>query len=91
MEAFKVWSIVNILLGFVALIAIVIDVKRRYKELSRRRLYLTFALGLLVFATIIASLQVVFNATPLGFRTGLYTAACLWCIFGIWLSRDDPS
>jgi len=91
MDLIDFWRAGNIILGSVAFVALTVDLKKHYTELSRRRLYLTFALMMLVFATIVASLEAIFQATPLGFRTSLYTVACIWTLFGLWISRNDPS
>jgi len=91
MEPVDFWRIGNVALGTITLTVLLLDLKKYAAELSRRRLYLTFALIMLVFLGIVFTIELVWNINLLGLKTALYTAACIWCLFGIWISRNDPS
>ena len=85
------WRVLNILLGIITLIILTLDSHTHRYELSKRRLYLTMALGLFILSAVVGSVESIYHQEPLRFRTGLYTSSYILTLIGLWISRDDPS
>lgn len=85
------WRVINALLAFLAFLFLVLDLVDRASGLSKRRLYLTFSLAGLLLAITIGNVQAAIGNFPLTFSAPIVSASCLWCIFGLWVSRHDET
>lgn len=86
----EIWRACNFLIALVALIWLIIDFKIVYNELSSRRLYLTFSLGVFLLAVVIGAWENTIQGNPVGIRTSLATSASLLAIFGLYVGRKVP-
>lgn len=84
-----VWRGFNCALAAVALVYLMLDLRVVRRELSSRRLYLTFSLAGFLLALVVGSLENIAQSNPVGFRTAIATASCFWCLIGLWISRDE--
>lgn len=84
------WRLVNALIAVTALTWLLVDFHRIHHTLSKRRVYLTFSLAGLLAGVVVASIEAVVQSNPLGVRTAVNTAACLWCLFGLKVSTKQP-
>ena len=83
------WRIGNALLAFVALIYLMLDFRVVRNDLNSRRLYFTFSLAGLLLAVGVGSITHTLQGHQMGPQVPLYTAACIWCLAGLWVSRHD--
>lgn len=83
------WRLANALLAMAALVYLLIDLGEIYDKMTKRRLYLTFALAIFLLAAVVASLEAILQSNPPGARTVLYSVGSSWCIIGLWISRQD--
>jgi len=89
MEFHEIWRVFNCLLALGALVYLIVDFRRVYMELTRRRLYLTLALMGLLLSVVIGSIENIRQHNPLGIRTAVVTASCAWCLIGLWVTHKD--
>lgn len=89
MNLVHLWRELNFVLAFISLVWLLIDLKKIYLKLSHRRIYLTFSLAGFLLATLIGSVWNILTNHPPFIQTGIITAACIWCILGLWISRNE--
>lgn len=91
LELTDIWRAANFVLSILALGYLLGDLKLRRRELSTRRLYLTLSLAGLLSGVAIGSIYYILNDTGAHLHTAIFTASSIWCILGLWLSRNDPT
>lgn len=91
MNVVQWWRVLNATLALFAFLIVFLDLLDRASGLSKRRLYLTFGLLGLLLAITIGNTQAAIEDFPLAFSAPIVSASCLWCIFGIWISRHDET
>lgn len=88
MDFLLFWRIGNTVLALGALLYLMLDLRVMRYELDTRRLFLTFSLAGLLCAVVVGSITHIFQDTALGAQVPIITASCIWCITGLWVSRD---
>lgn len=83
------WRLGNVFVAVGALLYLALDFRVVRRELNSRRLYLTFSLAGLLVAVIFGSINNVLRDNALSPATPIITASCLWCVIGLWISRDE--
>lgn len=83
------WRVANCALASVTLLFLLLDLRVMRRELSSRRLYLTFSLAGFLLALVVGSIENIAQTNPVGYRTALATASCLWCLIGLLVGKDE--
>lgn len=83
------WRAANCLLAAVTLLFLMLDLRVMRSKLSSRRLYLTFALAGFLLALVVGSVENIAQSNPVGYRTAIATASCLWCLIGLVVGKDE--
>lgn len=91
MELTDIWRATNFVLSTLALGYLLIDFVARRRDLSTRRLYLTLSLAGLLAGVAIGSIYYILIDAGAHLHTAIFTASSIWCILGLWLSRNDPT
>lgn len=90
MELFDWVRVANASLALIALIMLILDVRRRWRLQDRGATYLNLALGGLLFVVMEFSIEaIILDVRPAGPRLILTTAATIWCLIGLWFRRKD--
>lgn len=77
------------MLAAVTLLFLMLDLRVMRRELSSRRLYLTFALAGFLLSLVVGSIENIAQSNPVGWRTALATASCFWCLIGLLVGKDE--
>lgn len=91
MTIIEVMRAIYAIAAAITLVWLCMDARTRAPYMTRSRLFLTLSLAGFILSTIISSVESFLQQDNLSIRTPLYTAALIWCIFGLVVSRKDDT
>lgn len=84
-----IWRITNSALAIGAMVWLLIDLGRIYKNISSRRIFLTLALFGFLLTVVVASVEQMVDRIVPGVRTALTSASVIWTYLGLWIGKND--
>lgn len=89
-ELSELWRMFNFCIAAIALVMLLGDLIPQFKYFSRRMQYNNMALIGFMTAFVVGSVESILQHNPVGSRTAIATASILWCLIGLYVSRNDP-
>ena len=87
-DAAALWRIANAVLAAAALAVISWAAVRKWRRWAPRMRLLFQAMAVLLATLIVSSVESMLRGIPVGLRTGMTTAACLWVLHAVLATED---
>ena len=89
MDFLDLWRLSNAIVAIAALLYLMLDFRVVRNDLGSRRIYLTFSLAGLLTAVVLGSINNIIRENAISPATPIISASVVWCLIGLWVSRND--